>query len=94
MPAVSGTEPTAIRAWLPETLRPSVSSTPTLVAIALDRRRAGAVQHLDAAPAENVFEHGGSVSILTGQHPIARGDQGDLRAQRPVGRSELRAGDT
>ena len=63
------------------------------VAVAGDRLHPGLREHLHAAALGDVLEHGGGVGVLAGQHPVARGDQRDLDAEREVGAGELGAGD-
>ncbi|GMA88318.1 hypothetical protein GCM10025868_35680 [Angustibacter aerolatus] len=93
IPAVLGTEPTAITACEPSTRRPSVSLDDHAVAGAGDGGRARAVQHGHAAAAEHVLDHLGGVGVLAGQHAVAGADQGDGAAEAEVGVRELGAGD-
>ena len=63
------------------------------VADALDALRTRFRQHRHAAAAEHLLEHDRGVVVFTGQHLVARRDEGDLRAEVHVGRRELGARD-
>ena len=53
---------------------------------------AGAGHDAHAATLEDVFQHAGGVLVLAGEHAVAGGYQGHLRAQTVIGRGELGAG--
>ena len=87
-----GTEPSARMQWDPSTVRPSVRVTVTASPDAGHRLHPRLRQHLHAAAGEHVLQHHRGVRVLAGQHPVARGDQGDVDAEREVRRGELRPG--
>ena len=91
-PVVFGTVPTVISTCEPSTVRPSVSSTETPFSVP---RGAGGPAALQPATArlEDLLEHLGGVGVLSRQHPVARGDEGDRHAGLEVPGGELRAGD-
>ena len=92
-PAVFGTEPSASRQCEPVTVRPSVRVHGDLVAVAgsTDSIRERESTFMPRR-VSTLLQHLGGVGVLAGQHPVARGDQGDLDTQRHVGAGELGAG--
>ena len=50
-------------------------------------------QHGHAPAGEHALQHLRGVGVLAGQHPVARGHQRDVDAERVVGRRELGSGD-
>ena len=78
---------------MPATARPSVSTTTHPVAVAGAPRPPASLLDHRAPALEDLSMHLGGVGVLAGQHPIAAGDQRDLRAQRAVRGGELRPGD-
>jgi hypothetical protein len=64
------------------------------VASALHRLGARPGQDRHTAALEDLFQHLGGVGIGAGKHPVAAGDQRDLRSQAVVGGGELGAGHT
>ena len=59
---------------------------------ALSRGRPRPAEHRHATPPEHVLDHNGGIHVLMRQHPVPRGDESDLGAERLVGAGELRAG--
>ena len=88
-----GIEPTASSTCEPSTTRPSSQRTRTMVAVALDRARAGALEQRDAACEERLLEHRGNLGVLDRQHLLAGHEQRDLGAERVEEVGELHAGD-
>ena len=93
-PAVLGTEPTVISAWLPSTVRPSAMfTTHAVVGPRVTDSARGVLDQCHAALGEGLLQHGGGVGVLVRQDLVAAGHDGDLDAELGVGVAELGAGD-
>ena len=90
--AVSGIDPIASRAWVPDTLRPSSQVTTHSVVDPLDAGRPGTDEQLHASFEEVVFEHRRYLRVAVRKDLLATDDQGDIRAEALEDVDELDAG--
>ena len=82
MPAVFGIEPTAIRQWLPSTVRPSESVATTPFSVRTTDSARDFESTVMPLRLKTFSITRGGVGVLAGQHLVAAGDERDLRAER------------